>query len=253
MNDVIKLLTNHRSIRKYSEQPVTDEQLESIISAAQGASTSSNMQAYSIIRVTDQDVRQRLSVLADNYSYVMECPVFLVWCADLYRLRQAYQQHGDPEQGYFGTMENLIVATVDATLAAQNAAVAAESMGMGIVYIGGIRTNIAEVAELLKLPKYVYPVFGMCIGYPDQAPGLRPRLPREAILHENTYQPDKLPAPLADYDHTMKEYITRRTDGKRTSTWSEDMANKLKAPARMHMLRFLESQGFLEDQEDLDK
>jgi FMN reductase (NADPH) len=247
MNEVIKLLNGHRSIRKFSEQPVTDEQLHAIISAAQSASTSSNVQAYTIIRVSDHGMKEKLSVLADNYSYVLECPVFLVWCADLFRLRTAYELHENPDGGYISTTENFIVATVDTALAAQNAAVAAESLGMGIVYIGGIRTNISEVAKLLKLPKYVYPVFGMCIGYPDQTPGQRPRLPLQAILHENTYRPEQLPEPIAQYDRTMKEYITQRTGGKRTSTWSEDMKNKLKTPARIHMKSFLEEQGFLKN------
>ncbi|MDF2962516.1 MAG: NADPH-dependent oxidoreductase [Paenibacillus sp.] len=244
MNEVIKLLKKHTSVRKFSAQPVTDEQLQAIVSAAQSASTSSNVQAYSIIRVSDAGMKQQLSVLSGNYSYVAECPVFLVWCADLFRLHMAHGIHEHEEPAYIGTTENLIVATVDAALAAQNAAVAAESMGLGIVYIGGIRNRIAEVSEMLKLPNYVYPVFGMCIGYPDQQPGQRPRLPLGAVLHENTYDAERMRQPVEEYDRTMKEYITARTGGKRTSTWSEEMAIKLKTPARLHMKSFLEQQGF---------
>ncbi|MFD0676615.1 MULTISPECIES: oxygen-insensitive NADPH nitroreductase [unclassified Paenibacillus] len=247
MNEVIDLLKKHTSMRKFTEQPVTDEQLRTIVTSAQSASTSSNVQAYSIIRVSDQGMKQQLSVLSANYSYIVECPLFLVWCADLHRLHKAYGKHEDDEPVYIGTMENLIVATVDASLAAQNAAIAAESMGLGIVYIGGIRNHIAEVSKLLKLPQHVYPVFGMCIGYPDQQSGPRPRLPLDAVLHENTYDSDRMTKSVEDYDRTMKEYITLRTGGKRTSTWTEDMANKLKTPARLHMKSYLEEQGFGRD------
>jgi FMN reductase (NADPH) len=243
MNEVIGLMKRHTSMRKFTEQPVADELLHDILSAAQCASTSSNVQAYSIINVTDNSLRQQLSAISGNYSYVLECPVFLVWCADLFRLRAAYARQEQGEPAYVGTMENLIVATVDTALAAQNAAVAAESLGLGIVYIGGIRNQIAEVARLLKLPQHVYPVFGMCLGYPDQQTGVRPRLPLAAILHENGYEQERAEEPVAEYDRTMKEYITLRTGGKRTSTWSEDMANKLKTPARLHMKSFLEQMG----------
>ncbi|TDF94109.1 oxygen-insensitive NADPH nitroreductase [Paenibacillus piri] len=244
MNEVTALLKKHTSIRKFTGQPVTDEQLHAIVESAQCASTSSNVQAYSIIRVADEHMKQQLSVLSGNYSYVLECPVFLVWCADLFRLHQAHALHEDAEPAYIGTTEHLIVATVDTALAAQNAAIAAESMGLGIVYIGGIRNHIAEVAKLLQLPKYVYPVFGMCLGYPDQQPGLRPRLPLAAVLHENTYDPERMTRPMEEYDRIIQQYITKRTGGKKTSTWSEDMTAKLKTPARLHMKSFLELQGF---------
>jgi FMN reductase (NADPH) len=243
MNDMIKLLTNHRSIRKYTGQPVTEEQIHTIVSAAQWASSSSNVQAYSVIRVTDTETRQQISQWAGNQLHIMESPVFLVWCADLYRLRTAYSIHEDPEQAYLGTSENWIVATVDAALAAQNAAVAAESMGLGIVYIGSVRNNIEGVSGLLKLPRYVSPLFGMCIGYPDQDPGQRPRLPQAAVLHRDTYQTDGLTDRISEYDATMKDYISKRTGGKRTATWSEDMTNKLKVPTRMQIKAYLESQG----------
>jgi len=147
MNDIIQLLQSHRSIRKFSNTPVTPEQLDAILGSAQMASTSSNMQAYSVISVTDMALRQQLAVLAGNQAYVSECPLFLVWCADLHRFAQAVHRHADTPVS--GNAENFLVATVDAALAAQNAAVAAESLGLGVVYIGGIRNNPAEVSQLL--------------------------------------------------------------------------------------------------------
>ncbi|NOV01261.1 oxygen-insensitive NADPH nitroreductase [Paenibacillus planticolens] len=242
MNEVIQLLQNHRSIRKFTDQPVTEAQLQAIIASAQAASTSSNMQAFSVIHVTDGDLKNQLAALAGNQAYVSECPLFLVWCADLHRYAQAAHRHADTP--ITGNAENLIIATVDAALAAQNAAIAAESLGLGVVYIGGLRNKPAEVSRLLGLPQLVYPVFGMCIGMPDQEPLQRPRLPLEAVYHENRYTDNE--ESVSRYDETIRGYMNVRTGGKVDTTWSKEMAAKALRP-REHMKAFLHSQGFGED------
>ncbi|UKS24344.1 oxygen-insensitive NADPH nitroreductase [Paenibacillus sp. HWE-109] len=239
MNEIISLLQNHRSIRKFTNQPVSQDQLNAILASAQAASTSSNMQAYSVIHVTDEGLKSQLAAWAGNQSYVSECPLFLVWCADLHRYEQAVQRHGDTPVN--GNAENFIVATVDAALAAQNAAVAAESLGFGVVYIGGLRNKPAEVSALLGLPQLVYPVFGMCIGVPDQEPLPRPRLPLEAVYHENRYTDNKVA--VDEYDESIRDYMHVRSDGKVDTTWSKEMAAKAQRP-REHMKAFLSTQGF---------
>jgi FMN reductase (NADPH) len=244
VNETIELLMKHKSIRKFTKQPVSKEQLEQIIAAAQMASSSSNVQAYSIIQVVDKDRRQKLAAMAGNQGYVEDCPIFLVWCADLFRLREAYGLHGDPKGAYIHTTENLVVATVDVALAAQNAAIAAESMGLGIVYIGGIRNQIEQVSELLELPELVYPVFGMCIGYPDQLPVLRPRLPMEAVLHVDKYSSEDYPTAFANYDLETKAYMLKRSAGRLSSGWTEGIHAKLAKPTRLLVNAFLNRQGF---------
>ncbi|MCF6094846.1 oxygen-insensitive NADPH nitroreductase [Microaerobacter geothermalis] len=242
MNSTINLLQRHRSIRRYQSRPLTSEQIENIIRSAQMASTSSNVQAYSVIGVTDPEIKKKLSVFAGNQAYIEQCPFFLVWCADLYRLREAcYIQNS---KMVHETVENFIVATVDVTLAAQNAAIAAESMGLGIVYIGGIRNNPEKVSKLLNIPELVYPVFGMCVGYPDQDPAIRPRLEMKAIYHENTYHTEDITGHIKKYDEVMHQYYLERTNGKRSTTWSQEMAAKFKQPSRSHMRSFLNDQGF---------
>lgn len=242
MNPTIDLLTSHRSIRKFKDTPLTNEQVQAIIESAQMASSSSNVQAYSIIGVTDPEMKKQLAELAGGQAYVEQCPLFLVWCADLYRNREACLMQ-DTEM-VSGTMENFIVATIDAALASQNAAIAAEALGLGIVYIGGIRNNPREVSELLQLPELVYPVFGMCVGYPDQDPGQRPRLPQEAVYHANTYNTTATRPAIEQYDATTRQYYIERTAGKRENTWSQDMAKKYEKPVREHMRAFLEEKGF---------
>lgn len=239
MNEIISLLQNHRSIRKFTNEPVSSEQRDAILAAAQAASTSSNMQAYSVIHLTDDGLKNQLAALAGNQAYVSECPLFLVWCADLHRYAQAAHRHGDTP--VTGNAENFIVATVDAALAAQNAAIAAESLGLGVVYIGGLRNKPAEVSQLLGLPKLVYPIFGMCIGMPDQEPLLRPRLPQEAVYHENRYTDNE--GAVDVYDESFRDYMKIRSVGKVDTTWSKDMAAKAQRP-REHMKPFLSTQGF---------
>ncbi|GIP28365.1 NADPH-dependent oxidoreductase [Paenibacillus sp. J23TS9] len=245
MNDTLSLLMNHRSIRKFKDTPVTEEQLHAMISAAQMASTSSNVQAYSVIAATDPGLKKQLAELAGNQAYVEQCPVFLVWCADLYRLKQVTAEPLQERASYETTTENFIVATVDAALAAQNAAIAAESLGLGIVYIGGVRNRIAELSKLLGLPELVYPVFGMCIGVPDQEPGQRPRLPLQSVLHFNGYSGEQSVEPVKEYDATMKAYLQERTGGKKNTPWTQVMADRLAEPIRLHMKEFLDGKGFM--------
>jgi len=244
-NETLDLLKRHESVRQYLDKPVSEEQLAAIIEAGQMASTSSNVQAYSVIAVTDPALKKELASLAGNQAYIEQCPVFLVWCADLYRLREVTKPHLQGAGSYEDSTENFIVATVDAALAAQNAAVAAESLDLGIVYIGGIRNQIAKVSELLGLPEMVYPVFGMCLGYPAGAVGQRPRLPLQAVLHRNRYHAETTTEQVKVYDEVTSEYMRKRTGGTNVAPWSAIMAKRLAEPTRLHMKEFLKDKGFI--------
>lgn len=245
-NETIELLNRHTSVRQYLDKPVSDEVLAAVIGAGQMASTSSNVQAYTVIAVTDPELKAQLSALSGNQAYIVQCPVFLVWCADLYRLREAAAPHLEGVPSYEDTTENLIVATVDVALAAQNAAVAAESLGLGIVYIGGIRNEIAKASELLGLPELVYPVFGMCLGYPAAVNGIRPRLPQAAVLHRNGYNAKAALEQARAYDAISSDYMRERTGGQSAASWSEVMAKRQAQPSRLHMKEFLLGKGFMQ-------
>jgi FMN reductase (NADPH) len=240
MNETIELLLRHRSIRRFKPDPVEPDKVEAIVRSAQMASSSSHVQAYSIIGVSDPALRSELAELSGN-AHVTECPLFLVWCADLKRLDAACAEHR--RTVVHETAESFLIATVDAALAAQNAAVAAESLGLGICYIGGIRNRIAEVAELLGIPRLVYPVFGMCVGYPvqAQAPIARPRLPLTAVYHQNRYDDTRTPEELAAYDETYRTYMKERSGGKSDAAWTEQMAARMGKPDREHMRAFFTS------------
>jgi len=154
MNPTIDLILSHRSIRQFTPEPVSAEQLDQILSAAQSAASSSFLQANSIIRVTDKGLRATLAELAGHQAYVVEAAEFLVFCADYHRHSQIV-----PE-ARTGFVEQLMIGAIDGALMAQNALLAAQSLGLGGVYIGGIRNNPAEVSEVLGLPHQVIPLFG---------------------------------------------------------------------------------------------
>ncbi|MGH1460806.1 MAG: oxygen-insensitive NADPH nitroreductase [Neptuniibacter sp.] len=244
MNKIIELLKSHRSIRKFTDTPVSQEQVNSYVLSGQAAATSSFIQACTVIQVNDQNKRALLSEWAGNQLYVKQAPVFLVFCADMNRHKISCDMH-DAEI-LSGFTEQFITATVDCALFAQNVAIAAESEGLGVVYIGGIRNKIDRVSEALELPDLSYPVFGMCIGYPDQNPEVKPRLPLDVVLKQDSYSSNSDAELITAYDNEVKAYYQSRTGGQKDMTWSEQISGMLQKEARPHMLSFLQSKGFLQ-------
>ncbi|WP_028776141.1 oxygen-insensitive NADPH nitroreductase [Shimazuella kribbensis] len=243
MNDMIKMLFDHRSIRSFQDIALSDDQIEWIVKSAQAASTSSFVQAYSIIGIKDRNKKAELARLAGNQAYVAKNGHFFVFCLDLHRLQMAAQmeeiQEVDIEESLSST-ELYTVGVIDAALAAQNAAIAAESMGLGICYIGGLRNHLYEVSSLLKIPDYVVPLFGLCVGYIDYRTDKKQRLPMEAIYHEEEYMSDgKMCTYLRDYNQDMVAYYKQRTAGKKKDSWTQMMAKMLVHPKRLYLKKFL--------------
>jgi len=237
MTPTIDLLRSHRSIRSFTDQPISDEQRAAIISAAQGASTSSFLQCSSIIRIADPALRETLVKYTGGQKYVASAAEFWVFCADFNRNLQINPQ------AELGLAEQLLLGCVDTALLAQNAMTAAESLGLGGVFIGGIRNQVDDVIELLKLPKFVMPLFGFCIGYPAQDHQVKPRMPQAMLVHENGYQLlDK--QILADYDEQLADYYLQRDRNARRDTWSDLIVRTLKKEQRPHMLDALHRQGW---------
>ncbi|SDG20522.1 nitroreductase [Onishia taeanensis] len=240
MNATIELLKSHRSIRKFTEQKIPHELLLELVRAGQSAATSSHVQAYSVIHVKNPTNRQKIAELAGGQAYVADASDFLVFCADMKRPTEASERTG--ANVVRGMTEQLLVASVDTALMAQNVAVAAESEGLGICYIGGIRNNPQAVSDLLHLPEHVYPVFGMCIGYPAQTPDIKPRLPVEAILKEDVYDDDQ--QQVAAFDDTMHRYYRERSGGNKDADWSHNLTPLFDTKLRPHMRDFLIERGF---------
>lgn len=242
MNDVISTILEHRSIRDFEDKSLSDEQIKTIVSCAQSAATSSYMQAYSIIGVKDKLRKKKLAELAGNQEYVVKNGHFFVFCADLYRHSVIGENEMKSVLPSIESTESFMVALIDASLAAQNAVIAAESMGLGICYIGGIRNNLEEVKKLLKTPERVLPLFGIAVGYPKKITDRKPRLPYEHIYHENEYQQDKkvYVKQLKEFDEVVSSYYEQRTGGRRKDRWTEQMAVMLERQKRVYMKDFVQ-------------
>lgn len=239
---VIELLTAHASVRKYKDLTLPKEKVYEFIHAGQHAASSHFVQAYSVIYVTEQEKREQLAELSKNKRQILSAGAVLLFCADYCRLEKAGALHQkDIDYSY---TENLLVGAVDVALFAQNVAIAAESQGYGICYIGGVRNAPHEISELFQLPKGVVPLFAMTIGVPDEANEVKPRLPVEAIIHENGYDSDKYEELLQAYDQTMHAYYLNRGSNQKDTEWSLQMADFLSEPKRTYMKEFLIQQGF---------
>ncbi|MGA2504284.1 MAG: NADPH-dependent oxidoreductase [Anaerolineales bacterium] len=250
-NPTIDLIHHHTSVRHYKPDPLPSSMVETIISAAQCASTSSNLQAYSVVAVTGLEMRTRFSKLCGNQAHIREAPVLLVWCADLARLDRVCKLRGYTQVTEF--TENFLIAAVDTSLAAQNAALAAESLGLGICYIGSIRNNSTATIELLNLPKLTFPVTGMTLGWPEQQQNIRPRLPLHSVLHWESYSDKTEEETLRAYDSTMialgiyggrQVPAPGKPDVMEDYGWTEHSARRVSVAARTDLRSALEKQGF---------
>lgn len=244
MNETIRTIVDHRSIRAYEDKPLSDEEIEWIVKSAQAAATSSNVQAYSIIGIKDPATKAKLAQLAGNQPYVARNGHLLVFCLDLHRLLLASRLENVPDgevEAALSSTETFLVGAIDASLAAQNAVIAAESMGLGTVYIGGLRNQLPQVTELLGTPDRVIPLFGLCIGYPSDRSEKKPRLPLDSIYHEETYEQNDEQAleGIKAYNNVVSDYYKSRTLGQRADRWSQAIAKQLQSPKRLYLKEFL--------------
>lgn len=245
----IGLMHQHGSVRDYKPDAVPQEMIETIVAAGQRASTSSNLQMFSVVAVTDAEKRIRLQELCGGQKHASQAPVFLTWCADLSRLARVCVQQGYEQEA--GNVENFLVAVVDAAIAAQNAALAAESLGLGICYMGSLRNHTRDAIELLKLPRLVFPIFGMTLGWPVQPPLIRPRLHQDAVLHWEQYNPNDQTY-LQQYDQAMIAtgiYSGRQVTGEQADEkvygWMEHSARRVSQSLRPDLRAVLAEAGFL--------
>ena len=241
-SETIETLLQRRSIRKYSQDPVTDEQVDAILRAAFRAPTSSNIQSYSVIVVRDPETKQRLSVPTGNQKHIIECPVFLAFCADLTRLEHVLQ-----ERGHTLVENNLevgLVSSIDAALVGMSAYLAADSLGIKGVMIGAVRNNALTIAEILGLPKFVYCVFGMCLGYPAEMPRQKPRMQQDLVVHRERYDPAKSAAAVTAYDRELGAHYASVGKATTPDSWSHDMDKKLHPQLREGLRAQLKELGF---------
>ncbi len=252
MNKTIENQLNHRTIREFKDKPIEEEKMQQLFEVANHTATSTGMQSYSIIRITDQELKNKLSEVC-NQEYVRRAPEVLVFIVDVFRnaeIARAQGEHLKAERD----MDRFFQGFTDGVLAAQNMTVAAESMGLGAMYLGSVLNDSAKVVELLNLPELTFPIFGMGLGYPNQEPQLKPRMPVELKVFENEYKKsDDIMADIAEYDEEMQTYYDLRDANNRVDSFSNQVVTRLKSatPKRSQLLRVVKDQGFdfqLEDE-----
>lgn len=234
-NETLKTVLGHRSVRHYRPDPLPEGTIELLVAAGQSAASSSNLQAWSVIAVEDSNRKARLAALAGEQAQITQAPLFLVWLVDLHRLETIGRLEDSPSEG-LQYLESFLLGAVDATLAAQNAVIALESIGLGAVYIGAIRNNPEKVARELALPPHVFPLFGLTVGYPDPTirTAVKPRLSQEAVLFRETYALSEITETTAfnDYNLRLKHFQTKQHMSQRN--WTETVARRLHDAASLH-------------------
>lgn len=240
-NEHLALLLSHRSVRGYRPDPLPEGTLTMLMAAAQSAATSSNLQSWSVIAVTDPAKKAAFAEIASGQKHIEQCPLFLIWLADLSRHhRLAAEENVTLE--VLPLTESFLVAALDAGLAAQNATVAAESIGLSTVYIGALRNDPEKVSELLGLPPSCMAVFGLCVGYAAEKSGgdVKPRLPQEAVLFNETYQVADEQKMRQTYDDRMTTFSKRHE--MQHDSWTQRVVRRMKSSesirkrARLHSI-----------------
>lgn len=239
--ELFETMLQHSSVRSFTQEPLSQELKKELILAAQSASSSNFLQAFSIIEITDAEKRKAIEQIAKFPVDNGDKGELFIFVADLNKHAQVLALNNDSAE-YLRTMESLVVSVVDATLAAQSMAVYAASSGLGICYVGGIRNNLVQMKELLELPELTYPVFGMFVGYPAEKNEVKPRLPIDAVLGENTYQvlnADK----INRYNEETSAYYHQRNSNTQETNWSEKVRQHFDSPRRSDTLVFSYSVG----------
>lgn len=241
-------LLAHKSVRRFKPDALPIVTVEMLGAAAQSAASSSNLQTWSVVAVTDPKRKDAAAKLSGDQDFIRQAPLFLVFCADLSRLTAVSQREGIPGAALDYT-EMFLTAAIDASLAGQNASVAAEGLGLGTCYVGGARNHPQELAALLSLPPRVVALFGLAVGLPvdGDTTEIKPRLPQSGVIFHETYNADARDAAVTEYNGTMRNFYKRQQMDV-PGDWSEHSAKRVagsEALSGRDVLRqILEARGF---------
>lgn len=244
VNEALAPFLRHRSVRKFSDQPVSEALVSQLVAAAQSAATSSSLQLWSVVSIQEPARRERMAMLTADQAQVRNAPWFFAFLADHHRLRRVAAEVGEQAEG-LDYAEFFIMACIDAALAAERFVCAAESLGLGTCYIGALRNDADGVAKELNLPAGTFGTFGLCLGYPevDAKAEIKPRLAQEAVWFRETYDQN---ASVDEYDLRMKAFYEAQ-GMKGDATWrmrSGRRADNNHLTGRDRLRSWLEAQGF---------
>ncbi|NLW41962.1 MAG: NADPH-dependent oxidoreductase [Tissierellia bacterium] len=245
MDKLIKRVNEHRTIREFTDEKVSKENLDIIFDSIMRTATSTGMQMASVIHITDPKAKLELSKVC-NQEYVARATELLVFIVDNYRNHRIMKDTNNfIEKESDG--DTFFQGYTDAILMAQNATTIIESMGMGAVYLGSILNDPEKVIEILNLPPLTFPVLGLGFGYPNQSPQLKPRLNKKYRIFENEYKVfDDYGEELKEYDQEMTSYYDLREGNRRSDSFFKQVVSKTKnpIPKRLKLIEYAKGNGF---------
>lgn len=246
MTKTIDIALKHRTIREFTDRKVEDDLIKELLNVANQSATSNGMQLFSIIRISDESIKNSLAQIG-NQEYMRRAPELWIFVADLFR-NYSIAKENSSENDEMISFDKFVQAFTDAIIACQNVVSSCESLGLGTNYFGNIHNSTKDVIELLKLPKYTYPAVGLGFGYPNQNPQLKPRIPLSLKVFENYYKIfDSYKKEIRDYDKEMTSYYDLRDSNRRSESFSLQIPKKQGTIIfhRDKMFETLRNQGFI--------
>ena len=248
--DLLKTIISRSSVRKFLDKPIPRDLLTILMTAAQSAPSKSNLQQYSILIMQDEVTKMKVADLIGNTKWALSAPVFLLFLADIRRNITITNNKGFDHKN--NNVDTFMNAVIDAALSMQSLICAAEASGLGICPISMIRNIIDEIKKICQLPKGVFPIAGLALGWPDEKAPISIRMPQEIMIHNDYYNEDNLTKKINDYDERVfkvspiLEKKQRHVDiygVAKKGTWSENIARQLSIPERNNFKAWLKDHG----------
>ena len=249
--ETLKSILSRRSIRKFLNKPISKELLTLLLAAAQSAPSKSNLQQYSILVIQDQNIKNEISNLIGNTKWALTAPIFFLYLADIRRNIKITNDRGYEHKN--NNVDTFMNGVIDAALSMQSTICASESLGLGVCPISMIRNIIEEVKVICKLPKGVFPIAGLALGWPDQKSNVSIRLSQDIVIHFDKYDEKDLIQKINKYDERVfkkdpiPENKQRHVDlygVAKKGTWSENISRQLSVPERSNFKNWLNENGF---------
>ena len=248
--DLLKTIISRSSVRKFSDKPIPKELLTILLTAAQSAPSKSNLQQYSILIMQDEAIKMKVADLIGNTKWALSAPVFLLFLADIRRNINITNNKGYDHKN--NNVDTFMNSVIDSALSMQSFICAAEASGLGVCPISMIRNIIDEIKNICQLPKGVFPIAGLALGWPDEKAPISIRMPQDIIIHNDYYNEDNLSKKINDYDERffkvapILEKTQRHVDiygVAKKGTWSENIARQLSLPERNNFKAWLKDNG----------
>ena len=250
ISPLLKSILSRASVRKFSKKPITKEILTLLLASAQSAPSKSNLQQYSILVIQDTSIKTEISNLIGNTKWALTAPVFLLFLADIRRNIKISSDRGYKHKN--NNVDTFMNGVIDAALSMQSMVIASEAMGLGVCPISMIRNIIEEVKLICKLPKGVFPIAGLAVGWPDEKAPVSLRLPQDIVTHVDTYKEDNLSQKINEYDERVFKIAPISEEKQRhvdlygiaeKGTWSENISRQLSVPERENFKKWLKDHG----------